>query len=131
MLEVQVQAFLGRLVVIRHDQQARVGAGLFGVTGQLDRFAGRVGAGTGNHRDSAVDLFDHGADHFDVFVHIKGGRFTCSADRHDGVGAVLQVKVHQFAQAVPVETTLCIHGCDQCHHTARNHATAPAGKREP
>ena len=109
----------------------RIGAGGLRVGGQLDGFTGRVGAGTGDHRNAAIDLLHYATDDFDVFAHIKSGRLTCRADRHDGVGAVLQVKVHQFAQTVPVETTLCIHGCDQCHHTARNHATAPAGKREP
>ncbi|MNL15688.1 hypothetical protein D3C87_1366920 [compost metagenome] len=129
-LEVLVQAFLGRLVVIRSHQQAGIGAGDLRIGGQLDGFTSRVRASPGDHRNAPCNLLHHVTNHFDVLVHVKGGRFTCSADRHDGVGAVLQVKVHQFAQAVPVETTLCIHGCDQCHHTARNHATAPAGKRE-
>src|SRR5471032_3219057 len=129
--EVQVQAFLGRLVVVRGHQQAAIGAGFLGVAGQFDRFAGRIGARAGDDSNTPCYALDHELDHFDVFFHIKCGRFTRGADRHNGVGALLQVEVHQFAQAVPVEITLCIHGCDQCHHTARNHATAPAGKREP
>ena len=49
-LVVLVQTFLGRLVVIGRDDQHGVGARLFGMTGQLDRLSGRIGAGTRNHR---------------------------------------------------------------------------------
>ena len=68
--------------------------------------------------------------HGNVFFDVKGGRLAGRADGDDGMGAVLEVEVHEFAEAVPVKTPLCIHGSDQCHHTARNHETAPAGKRE-
>lgn len=120
----------GRLVVVRNYQQAGVGAGFLGVAGQLDGFAGRVGAGTGDHRNAPGYLFDHGFDDGDVFFYIKGRRLAGSTDRDNGMGAVLEMEVHEFAEAVPVKTPLCIHGSDQCHHTARNHETAPAGKRE-
>src|SRR5690606_12221750 len=46
-------------------------------------------------------------------------------DRDDGVGALLQVEVPQFAQAVPIQCTLRIHGSDQRHHAARNHLPPP------
>src|SRR5471032_1354893 len=130
-LDVLIQPFLRRLVVVRRDQQTCVRASALGVVRQFDRFARRIGARARDDRDTPCNLSDHTTNDFDVFVHVERGRLTCSADGNNGVGALLQVEVHQFAQAVPVETTLCIHGCDQCHHTARNHATAPAGKREP
>ena len=120
-----------RLVVVRGDQQGSVGADFLSGTGQLDRLTGGVATGAGNYRDAAIDLVNHATDDLDVLADFQGRRLAGSTDRDDGVGAFLQVEVHQFAQAVPVEMTLCIHGCDQCHHTARNHATAPAGKREP
>lgn len=124
------QAFLRRLVVIRRYQQARISASGLGVGGQLDGLARRIGACTGDDRNTSCNLSNHTADDLDVFAHIQRRRFTGGADGNNGVGALLQVEVNQFAQAVPVQTTLCIHWCDQCHHTARNHATAPAGKRE-
>ncbi|MNT61802.1 hypothetical protein D3C72_1994680 [compost metagenome] len=127
---MQVQTFLGRLVVIGRDQQAGIGAHILGRARQFDRLARGVAAGTGDHRDAPGDLIDHPSDHFDMFGHFQRGRLAGGPDRDDGVGALLQVEIHQFAQAVPIETTLCIHGRDQCHHTARNHATTPAGKRE-
>ncbi|BAU76053.1 hypothetical protein ppKF707_1065 [Metapseudomonas furukawaii] len=43
----------------------------------------------------------------------------------------MKMEVNELGKAVPVQLTLRIHGRNQCHHTARNHATAPAGKREP
>ena len=101
--------------------------GIKEATGDLQR-AKAILAGVSS--DFLVYSGDDATNHLDVFIHIKRGRFTCGANGDNGVGALLQVEVHQFAQAVPVQTSLCIHGCDQCHHTARNHATAPAGKRE-
>ena len=77
-----------------------------------------------------VRKIDHALDHLDVLGHFQRGGFTGGADRDDGIGALLQVEIHQFAQGLPIQTTLRIHGRDQCHHTARNHATAPAGKIE-
>ncbi|SST10097.1 Uncharacterised protein [Acinetobacter baumannii] len=128
MAEVLVHAFLGRLVVVRRHQQAGVGAAAFRGLGQRHRLAGGVGAGAGDHRDAALDLVDHATDHLDVLFHVQRGRFTGGADGDDGVGAFLQVEVHQLGEAVPVQSTLSIEGGDQCHHTARNHATAPAAK---
>ncbi|MCY1174979.1 hypothetical protein D9M73_151990 [compost metagenome] len=125
-----VQAFLGRLVVVRDYQQASIGTGFLGIARQLDRFAGGVRASTGDDRNTAVDLLDDGTDDFDMLVDVEGRRLTGGTHGNDGMCAIFQVEVHEFAEAVPVKTPLCIHGCDQCHHTARNHETAPAGKRE-
>src|SRR5690606_34695780 len=119
--EVAVETFLGGLVVVGGDQQAGIGADALGQLGELDGFPGAVGPGAGDHRDAAVDLVGDAADHFDVFLHVQGGGFARGADRDDGVGAFLQVEVHQFAQAVPVQCALRIHGSDQRHHAARNH----------
>ncbi|MNP25161.1 hypothetical protein D3C76_1179560 [compost metagenome] len=133
MLEVLVQAFLRRLVVVRHYQQAGVGTGALGVLGQVHGFGSGVGTGTGDDRDAAgaaLDALDHVLDDQDVFFDIQRGGLTGGADSDDRMGAVFQVEVYKFVEAAPVKTPLCIHGCDQCHHTARNHVTAPAGKRE-
>ncbi len=53
-LEVLVEALLGRLVVVRRDDQHRVGARLLRVTGEVDRLAGVVRAGAGDHRHPAL-----------------------------------------------------------------------------
>ena len=46
--------------------------------------------------------------------HFQRGGLTGGADRDDGIGALLQVEIHQFAQGLPIQTTLRIHGRDQC-----------------
>ena len=45
-----VEAFLGRLVVVGHHQQAGVDADLLGLAGGLDRLGGAVRAGAGDDR---------------------------------------------------------------------------------
>lgn len=132
-LEVLVQAFLGRLVVVRDYQQAGIGAGVLGVLREVNGFGSGVGTGAGDDRDALLAVLytlDHVLDDQDVFFYIQGGRLTGGADSDDRVGAIFQVEVYKFVEAAPIKTPLCIHGCDQCHHTARNHVTAPAGKRE-
>src|SRR3546814_5795616 len=47
------QAFLRRLVVVRRDDEGGIGASLLCVARQQDRFLGRVGAGSGDHRNTA------------------------------------------------------------------------------
>ncbi|MNM91872.1 hypothetical protein D3C81_1041830 [compost metagenome] len=130
MAEMLVQAFLGRLVVVRGHQQAGIRATGLGGFGQLHGFASGIGAGTGDHRNTAVDLVNHATDNFKVLAHVESGRLARGADRYDGIGAFLQVEIHQLREAVPIQSTLSIEGGDQRHHTARNHATTPAGKRK-
>ena len=57
-LEVLVEPFLGRLVVVGRDDEKRVGARLLGVLGELDRLGRVVGAGAGDHRHAPLRLID-------------------------------------------------------------------------
>jgi len=74
-----VESSLRRLVVIRRDNQLRVGADLFGMSGEIDRFLRRVGAGAGNHRDAARGAFDTQLRQSHVLLMAEGRRFTASA----------------------------------------------------
>ena len=67
------QAFLTRLIVVRRDQQHRIGPGLVGELGQLHRLMRRVGSGAGNDRDPAAGFRDHEPDHIHVFLVAQGG----------------------------------------------------------
>ena len=57
-LVVRVEPVLRRLVVIGRDHEHRIGAGLLGVPGEIDRLLGRIGAGAGHDRDPAARLID-------------------------------------------------------------------------
>src|SRR5690606_40025592 len=87
--EVAVETFLGGLVVVGGDQQAGIGADALGQLGEPDGFPGAVGPGAGDHRDAAADPVDDAAEHFEVFLHVQGGRFARGAYRDDGGGLFL------------------------------------------
>ena len=93
-----VQAFLGGLVVVRRYQQAGIGTGAFGATGQLDRLGGGIGAGAGNHRQAPAGVFDRDADDLAVLVHVERRGLAGGTDDHQRVGALLDVEVDQAAQ---------------------------------
>ena len=73
--EVLVQPLLRRLVVVRDDRQAGVGADLLGVTRELDRLRGGIAAGAGDDRDAAGGVRDRGLDQQAVFVDVDRRRF--------------------------------------------------------
>ena len=53
-----VETFLGRLVVVRIDDERSGRAGPLGVLRQVDRLGGRVGAGAGDDPDPPVRRLD-------------------------------------------------------------------------
>ena len=71
-LEVLVEPFLGRLVVIGRHHQHGVGAGLLGVLRQADRLGGRVRARARDHRNPALGLVHAPFD--DLLVLLVGER---------------------------------------------------------
>ena len=91
-LEVLIEAFLGRLVVIGSDDQRGVGAGLGGLFGQAHGLARAVGAGAGHHLDAAGgQLADVGDDPL-VLVVRERGDFAGGADGADAVRPGLDLK---------------------------------------
>ena len=122
--EMLIEAFLGRLVVVRRHQQAGVGAVALGVTGKADGFLGAVGAGTGDHRNPFVGHRHDLADHTVVFLEAQGGGLTGGAHRHDSMGALLHMPVDQTAQTFPVHRSVFAHGGYHCHDAAANHAAS-------
>ncbi|HYJ52403.1 MAG TPA: amidase family protein, partial [Allosphingosinicella sp.] len=73
-LEVPVQAFLRRLVVVGHHLQLAIGADLSRVPGQLDGFERGIGAAAGHDRHPALGLLDRDTDDFAVFLDIDRRR---------------------------------------------------------
>ena len=116
-----VQAFLGGLVVVRGHQQATVGTGLHGALSQMQRLAGGVGAGASDHRNPPLDLPHHLVDHRDVFLIIERRRFAGGTDGDDGIGAVVDMKLHQPRQRFEIQRAVRAHRGNDRHHAATKH----------
>ena len=76
-LEVQVQPFLCRLVIVRVYQQHRIGADLLGVPGEAYGLTGGVRAGSRNDRDPAISEFDGKGDDPVVLIVAEGRTSSC------------------------------------------------------
>ena len=102
-LEVLVEPFLGRLVVIGRDDERAVGARLLGVAREVDRLRGRVGAGAGDDRDPPLRHLDAELDDALVLGMAQGRRFAGRAARHDGVRPFLDLPVDEALKALLVD----------------------------
>ena len=129
-LEMQIQAFLGGLVVIGGDQQRAVGPGLFGKEGQADGFAGIVGTGPGQHRHPAFGLID--TDFNDPLVFLVGqrGGFAGGAARHQTVDAFGDLAFDKGPVGLFIHGIILERGDKRCHRTGKKHVrllmSAPA-----
>ena len=84
---------------------------------QADGLAGAVGARAGHDLDAAGRLLDHGGDDALVLLVVERGRFAGGADGRQAVGALLDVPVHQAAQALEIDVAAAKRG-DQRHRHA-------------
>src|SRR5690606_10043957 len=100
-LMMEEQTFLSRLVVIGGHQQAGISTDIFGGGSQLDSLFGRVRTGTGNHRNPTVNLINDLADNFQMLFNVQGSRFARRPYCNDGMGALLQMPIHQLMQTSP------------------------------
>ena len=98
-----VHPLLGRLVIIRSDDQDGVGPGLFGVLGQLDRLLGGIRARACHHRNPALGLIDAPFDHLLVLVMRERRALAGGADRDQSVGALGDLPFDQVAERVLVD----------------------------
>ena len=107
---MRIEAVLRRLVVIGRDHEHRIGAGLLGVLGEIDRLLGRIGAGAGHDRDAAARLID--APFHDFLVLVMGQRraFARGADRDEPVGALGDLPIDQVAERFLVDRTVLERG---------------------
>ena len=74
--EVTEEAFLRRLRVVRRDRHDTVDAGIGGALRQLNRLAGVVGSGPGDHRHPVADGVDRGLEEGDLLDLGKGRRLA-------------------------------------------------------
>src|SRR5690606_16136993 len=117
-----IQTFLSRLVVVRYNEQTGVGTQFLGFGGQFNGFARTVTAGPGDNRNPAINPFYDMTDNPAVFFRVKRCGFAGGAHGHNAMGAIFNMKVHQFVQILPVNVTVWMHGRDQCDEATRYQA---------
>ncbi len=132
-LEVLIHPFLGRLVVVRRDDEHRVGAGLLGVLGQFDRFPRRIGTGAGHDRHAALGLVD--APFHDVLVFVVRERRALAggADRNKPAGALFDLPVDQPPERFLVDGTVLERGHERGERASKarpggHGGSSPAGE---
>eukprot|EP00614_Pseudopedinella_elastica_P036870 CAMPEP_0181261906 /NCGR_PEP_ID=MMETSP1097-20121128/1748_1 /TAXON_ID=35684 /ORGANISM="Pseudopedinella elastica, Strain CCMP716" /LENGTH=157 /DNA_ID=CAMNT_0023360561 /DNA_START=72 /DNA_END=542 /DNA_ORIENTATION=+ len=112
-LEVLIQAFLGRLVVVGNNEQAGICAKLMGLGRQFNGLTGAVAAGARNNRDATINTFDDVANGLAMLFRVERCGFAGGAHSNDAVCAVFDMKVYQLVQILPVDVTVWMHGRDQ------------------
>ena len=78
--------------------------------GVLDGFDRIVGARSGNHRNTASDLFDHQLHHPAVLIVGQGRALTRGTDRHNAVSTLLDMPLHQTQQRLFIQLSLSKRG---------------------
>src|SRR5262249_56140080 len=71
-VEVAIETFLGRLVVVGIDHEGARGPRLLGVAGEVDRFRGSVGPCPRDDVEPAARRLDDDLDHAPVLVVAQG-----------------------------------------------------------
>ena len=105
LLEVVEDAGLAGLVVVRRDEQQRVGAELLGLLGELDAVGGGVGADAGDDRGPVADrVLDRAQDLAVLGARVRGRALPRRAADHDAVVAVVD-EVRRRSRAVPSRST--------------------------
>ena len=111
---MQIQAFLGRLVVIRGHHQRGVSAGFLGVLGQFNRFGGRIRARAGDNGHAPFCDLDTQLDDSLVLIMAECRRFTGCTGRHQSVGPLTDLPIDKSLIGIFVNRTI-FEGCNQRH----------------
>src|SRR2546427_6450644 len=96
--EVPVEALLGRLVVVRVDDERAGGARPLGVLRQVDRLGGRVGAGARDDPDPAARSLDDDLHDPPVLVVRQARGLAGGSARNQAVGPVRDVELDQLPE---------------------------------
>ena len=122
-LEVAVEAFLRRLVVVRHHRERVRGARLLGELRELDRFARGIAAGARDHRHPSLRRGEGRFDEAAVLVDVDGRRLAGRADDDDPRSAILNVEIDQPAQRGQIERSAATHRRRDRDETAGQHGS--------
>ena len=122
-LEVLIQAFLRRLVVVRRDREQPVGADAFHVARQLDHLARVVAARAGEHRHAAVGLFDDQLHDAQLVAMAQRRRFPRRPAGGEEVDAGVDLSSGQALDGGLVEGAVLGERRNQCGADARESRT--------
>lgn len=114
------QPFLVGLVVIGHDRQNRVGAGLLGVAGKIDCFSGRIGASAGQNGHALVGDFNADFNHTAMFFVADRGAFARRADGNKPVRALGDLPIDKTCEGFLIHCPVA-HGGDERRNRTSQH----------
>ncbi len=106
-----VEPFLGGLVVVGRDHQRGIGAGRFGVLGELDCLGGGIGAGARDDGHTPARGLDAELGHAHVFGVGERRRFPRSSYGDETVGTLGNVPFHEVLKGFFVDGTVL----ERCH----------------
>ena len=95
---VLIEALLGRFVVIRRNQQRRVGARFLCMPRQGNRFFRGIRAGAGDDRDAPFDGLYRELDDPTMLLIGQRGRLAAGAARDDPIRPIRNLPLNQVAE---------------------------------
>jgi hypothetical protein len=120
-LEMSQHSILGRLVVVRHDQQIGIDAGFGNRQRQVDSLGGRIGAGPGHDWQPTGGEF-HGTEYqLNVLVSAQRCSFTRRARDDQAIAALRHMKVNQTLERRIIDPIMFVKGCYQGDQGACEH----------
>ncbi len=122
--KVLVQAFLRRLVVVRHNLQRRVRTHLLRMPRQFDCLGRRVATRAGDHRNAPARRFHCDLDQLAVLARCHRRRFAGGAHRNDRTRTLRNMPIDQAAIGVEVERTVFVHRRYDGNETPSDHGVA-------
>ena len=117
-LEVLVEPFLGRLVVVGRDDEKRVGARLLGVLCEVDRLGRVVRAGAGDDRHAPLRLIYAPFHDSLVLVMRQSRTFAGRAHGDEPLRPVLDLPAHMGPEGLLVERAVAKRGDERRERAA-------------
>jgi hypothetical protein len=99
-------AGLTGLVVIRHDDQRRIGADVLGRRHHRHRRGGRIAAAAGDHRHPAARLDDRQFDHPAMLGGTERRHLAGGPARHQRIAALVNLPLNKFVKCVLGDTAI-------------------------
>ena len=112
-LEVLVETFLRRLVIIRSDNQHTLDSVEVKVLEEIHHLGRVVATSSQQQRKPACVHALHCVDYSQLVVVVQTGCFGCRAEHAEEVGAIFDLVYNQFLQRIEVDAAVCMEGSDK------------------